>query len=251
MQDDSKLRFVTAGVPANARFTMPDGAVKSRNITEVGNSAFRGSGLSGAIWSQSIKTIGATAFSQTKITAFYDKYRWDPNPRPTLLNSIGNGAFSNCTLLKTVELSDSLRTIGQSAFQGSAINSISLSGPTTIGWRAFAFTNVRTAELGKPGSYINLGANAFEGCTSLEYAYICCDEDNQFYAQGPFVDENSDAHIYFGARNLEYHRVGFYDKALGLLILGRNGIVATGIYKGIGLIQDILAEFQSQYNAWK
>ena len=174
------------------------------NITEVGSSAFRGSGLSGAIWSQSIKTIGALAFSQTKITAFYDKYRWDPNPRPTLLNSIGNGAFSNCTLLKTVELSDSLRTIGQSAFQGSAINSISLSGPVTIGWRAFAFTNVRSAELGKPGSYINLGANAFEGCTSLEYAYICCDEDNQFYAQGPFVDENSDAHIYFDGRIYPY-----------------------------------------------
>ncbi len=70
---------------------------------------------------------------------------------PNTLDRIGDNAFENCVRLTSIDLPAGLRIIGGSAF----IKCQRLSGKIVI-----------------PGGIINIGANAFNGCNSLEDAVI-------------------------------------------------------------------------------
>lgn len=127
-------------------------------------------------------TIGDRAFEFTDITTI---------TLPDSVETIGEGAFSNCDKLTSVNIPDNVTTIGNGAFQNTAITSVAIPGSVkTIGQYAFEnCTSLATLELGSgiqtidvwafrdctsltsvsiPDSVKTIGNLAFNGCTSLE-----------------------------------------------------------------------------------
>lgn len=127
-------------------------------------------------------TIGDRAFELTDITTI---------TLPDSVETIGEGAFSNCYKLTSVNIPDNVTTIGNGAFQNTAITSVVIPGSVkTIGQYAFEnCTSLATLELGSgiqtidvwafrdctsltsvsiPDSVKTIGSSAFNGCTSLK-----------------------------------------------------------------------------------
>ncbi len=84
------------------------------------------------------------------------------------VTSIYYGAFSNCTSLTSIELPDSLTTIGERAFYDCpSLESIVIpEGVTTIGYEAFRYCESLTSIV-IPEGVTTIGSFAFYICTSL------------------------------------------------------------------------------------
>lgn len=112
------------------------GFLINNNLTSIGDNAFAHcENLTSLTWDyedSNLETIGAQAFSDcVKLKYLYDEYgkrsqidsqnSWLPGARfPKDLESIGEGAFQNCSLIKEVmfESDSDLSKIGRSAFAG-------------------------------------------------------------------------------------------------------------------------------------
>ena len=90
----------------------------------------------------------------------------------SLLESIGYGAFANCTSLKSVALPDRTVAIGESAFfNTSALTSINLEKVKSIGYFAFEGSAVSSIRLGESVSVV-IGDGAFYGASNLKNVTI-------------------------------------------------------------------------------
>lgn len=183
-------------------------------LTELKDQAFaRCARLHTVVLQQGLVNIGVNVFKSTAITelripasvrtiadmAFFElpKLSSVVFADGSLLDSVGAQAFSNCPLLQSVNLPDSVTTLGEAVFaydgnlKSANIPSkvtdipaklfdgcINLTGATipgsvmSIGERAFA-NNIKMTTIEIPASVMNIGASAFEGCsgaTSIVFA---------------------------------------------------------------------------------
>ena len=110
--------------------------------------------------SSACKNIGDYAFSGcTNLTSV---------EMSNSVTNIGSFAFYNCASLTSVEMSNSVTSIGNDAFQDcTSLTSIELpNSVTNIGSYAFSnCTNLTSIEL--PNSVTSIGGSAFSGCTNL------------------------------------------------------------------------------------
>jgi len=176
------------------------------HLTTVGNGAFYGCiRLKKAVIPEGVTSIGYNAFrgctSLEEVSL--------PKSLEKIVESYDDGAFRNCTNLKTVTFAPGgtkSATIARSAFQDcSKLESINLPGNyTSIGRAAFAGCTSLTsftwatssddlvtqtivdnafngcenlASISLPGHLISIGNNAFSGCSALEYADYYNTED--------------------------------------------------------------------------
>lgn len=115
----------TCRLPNLTSITLP------ATLTEIGQAAFKGSGLKSIIVPNSVKKIGAQAFfdckALTKVTL------------PNYLAEIEPALFAGCCSLQNIELPPSLKAIGFSAFVecSSLVEMIIPEGVKTIGFSAF------------------------------------------------------------------------------------------------------------------
>lgn len=112
-------------------------------IQEIGDNAFRDSGVNKVIFENS-------------------------EENPSTLSSISSGAFASCISLSNVQFPDSLRTIGKDAFKGCRSMDI-VNIPNTVvelGEGAFAECDFVT-DLTISNNLITIGSGAFKGCSAL------------------------------------------------------------------------------------
>lgn len=143
-------------------FIFPDG--KHENvITSIGERAFCLTNLSGALLlSEGIVEIKKEAFSSSHITTV---------SLPNSLESIGFGAFNNCSILGgTLSLPSNLKSIGFGAFGECASLTGNLVLPESLeelGGSAFSGCKGFTGELVIPYKIKKVEASAFQGCSGL------------------------------------------------------------------------------------
>jgi len=171
-QDYDDLKGIVNGTITS--FTMPSGmtnifqyrfyqmtSITSADLSGcqiVGYNAFYGaSNLATVSNTNSIATVGGSAFGSTKIT----------NIDISNASTIGDAAFSNCTSLTTVALHPTITIIPPNCFSGcTSLTTINIPTSLTI-VGAYALYQVPAAMTLKPTNTITVGGSAFEGCTGL------------------------------------------------------------------------------------
>lgn len=129
-----------------------------QSLTDIGDWAFEGLGLTNITIGNSVTNIGEGAFADCILTnvAF---------PNTTI--TIGSSAFANCGSLNSVALPPNLVRIGDGAFSRSGLTEIKVpASVSSLGGGAFSYClNLTSAILGEglPG----IPGLAFAGCSSL------------------------------------------------------------------------------------
>ncbi len=135
--------------------------VKLSNVTKIGERAFSGCiGLKEIILPQSLTEIGEYAFNKTALASI---------TLPQSIDKVGNGWFSDCKYLETVNFDGEIKEIGESAFSGCiSLKSFEIpSSVVNIGNSAFnSCTSLKDIEI--PSSVVNIGNSAFSSCISLK-----------------------------------------------------------------------------------
>lgn len=123
------------------------------NLTEIPVGAFRKSALSEITLPESVKTVGAYAFAESVLTSF----------SAMGLDSVGDYAFSNCSLLSTVSVNDSLKKFGDGVFQScTSLKGIALPGLEEIGRDTFyGASNLKTVVFSENAK--TTGSGTFQG----------------------------------------------------------------------------------------
>ena len=134
--------------------------VKLSNVTKIGERAFSGCiGLKEIILPQSLTEIGEYAFNKTALASI---------TLPQSIDKVGNGWFSDCKYLETVNFDGKIKEIGNYAFSGCiSLKNIEIpSSVVSIGNAAFSgCTSLKNIEI--PSSVVSIGNAAFGGCSAL------------------------------------------------------------------------------------
>lgn len=134
--------------------------VKLSNVTKIGERAFSGCiGLKEIILPQSLTEIGEYAFNKTALASI---------TLPQSIDKVGNGWFSGCKYLETVNFDGKIKEIGESAFSGCiSLKSFEIpSSVVNIGDSAFSSCiSLKNIEI--PSSVVSIGNSAFRGCSAL------------------------------------------------------------------------------------
>lgn len=128
------------------------------------------------------------------------------------VNTIGDKAFKQCTNLTNVTMADSVKVIGEEAFQGSGLNADGTpifnvtigNGVTTIGKSAFEQSQLKSIVIPKSCSYI--GETAFYRCSNLKSITVKATTPPTMGGTGVFVQIASDAKIYVPSESVEKYK---------------------------------------------
>ncbi|MCD8372736.1 MAG: leucine-rich repeat protein [Clostridia bacterium] len=175
-------------------------------VTEIGDYAFAGAGITSVTLPAGLVEIGEYAFYNCSgITSV---------SIPATVKTIGEGAFYNCPALASLTFEgEAVTTIGDGAFENTALTAITIPASVTyIGSYAFAGTPV-TSFTYTPSQNAELGSYVFANCTSLASIALADNitviGDATFYrctalttAAMPSVTELG-WYTFFGATNLE------------------------------------------------
>ena len=136
--------------------------VLSDGLTRIGSYAFYGTAITGIDIPDTVRYIGASAFWFTSLESV---------TIPSSVLDIERNAFGTCRALTDITFGDSakVRSIGASAFEGTAIESLDLSGLsslTEIGDGAFQ-RNASLESVSIPAKVETVGFEAFNSCSSL------------------------------------------------------------------------------------
>lgn len=195
---DVEFKDGTIGIANNALFTnksitaifLPD------SVERIGSLAFAGSNVISAVIGSGVKYIADQAFSSctqltTVVLGSIDYNMVGAAIAESSLESIGDYAFMNCSMLERIEIPDTVKEIGSYAFRNTEIFNSSPMGvvyadnwlvdyngtipeditvyPTTVGIARYAFYNCREIKSIKiPNTVKIIGRGAFYNCIALE-----------------------------------------------------------------------------------
>lgn len=174
--------------------------LKSLAATSVGESAFYQEPELESVYFPNVTTIG--------YSAFYECYALKSASFEKAVE-IGDGAFAYCSKLENVIL-PSLIHIGTDSFNStSALRTINLPNVVAVSLRAFQYSGLTKADLGKVG---DIGALAFSACHDLTAVIIrttsiVCTADLTAFDETPLL--TGQGHIYVPASMYEYYRAGY------------------------------------------
>lgn len=232
------------------------GLVLPESVSTIGERAFCNSYLAEVIIPQNVKEIGYQAFDQPTIVnvdsnnAFYssqegilyDKAKTVLKKYPSVkagsfsipdtVATIGDSAFSNCTLLNAISISPSVNIIGNWAFSGCNFTSVTIPGSVTdvnkgafqacqqlqsvtisegvetIGDMGFSGCS-SLIEVSLPSSLINLKEGAFNDCLRLSKVTInspttCIQDSNSYYHPEVTIPGNSAIRGFYPSTAYDY-----------------------------------------------
>lgn len=189
-----------------------------RNFEKIGTYAFyKCTSLQSVVLPGGLKEIADSTFSGCSSLTDVSVGMM-ANTLPVVLEKIGNYAFSNCSALSLLNFPDTLRSIGDYAFQGTALSSIKFgSGLETLGNRAFRNNSgLETLSFEACQNLRAISSRAFYNCTSLKEIVF---PDN--------LEEIGD-YAFYGCQALKHLQLNE-----GLLSIGKYAFVGCNALHGI------------------
>jgi len=181
---------VIKGYTGSALQVIIPATIQGMPVREIGSRAFsRNTSITSVVIPQGVTKIGSEAFSNG-ITVLPPLRNLASITIPEGVTEIGYGAFSKCPSLTEIKLPESLKILGEQAFLGSGLTTITLHGTlTSIGKSVFSnCRNLRTVTISEgiktipqymfsectalatvtlPTSLTSIGEQAFYQCTAL------------------------------------------------------------------------------------
>ena len=152
-------------------------AVISNKCTSINRYAFQGTGLKEVIIPEGVESIRDHAFYECRKVASVEM--------PNSVITVGSEAFGGCYALKNIKLSESMSEISYGMLRYAAIEEIDIPASVTI-INEYAFQGCASlTSLVCPSSLKVIEYNAFHGCSSLKEIEfnegLTSIEDNAFY----------------------------------------------------------------------
>lgn len=130
-------------------------------MTEIEKSAFTASGVESVSMSDAVNTVGEGAFSNcSKLKSVV---------LPKGLKELKKGLFSGCSALEAISIPDSVKTLGEGVFSGcAALKEVKIPGEVTVIPKN-AFSGCAALEgVSIPASVTAINEAAFDKCTALK-----------------------------------------------------------------------------------
>ena len=166
-----KIGYQAFGYAGFTSITIPE------SVTSIGGYAFYQTKLESIEIPASVTIIGAKDGSYGDYSAFaYSKLKTVTFAKGSQLETISQGAFQNCTLLESIEIPASVKTIALNVFSGcTSLSSVTFeegSNLETIGNTAFASTALTYFAFPVSTSNLDLGESLFSGCKLLTTVHL-------------------------------------------------------------------------------
>ncbi|MBQ3291983.1 MAG: leucine-rich repeat protein [Mogibacterium sp.] len=131
------------------------------SLKTIGNTAFQNAPLTSVILPDSVTTLGNGAFSGTiYVNRVILSKSLTAIPAGAFVKTNNKIPFDQMATIESLEIPESIKSIGNTAFQGSKIRELTLhEGLETIG--NSAFSNSQISDLYLPGSVLSVGSSSF------------------------------------------------------------------------------------------
>ena len=150
-----KTLLISCPVGKTGAYTVPE------TVTEIEKSAFAASGVESVSMSDAVNAVGEGAFSNCS--------KLKSAVLPKGLKELKKGLFSGCSALEAISIPDSVKTLGEGVFSGcAALKEVKIPGEVTVIPKN-AFSGCTALEsVSIPASVTAIKEAAFDGCTALK-----------------------------------------------------------------------------------
>ena len=146
---------------------------------------------------ENVTDIGQAFCNNKELTSF-DEFSYFTSVEGINPNNDYNGAFRNCTNLKSIKLPSSLKTIGRYAFEGcESLEAIVIpNSVTTIGSNAFSHCSLTSLTI--PDAVTRIEGSAFRGC---KFTKVTIPKNVKTIDENPFTDCRSLKELWVDPKN--------------------------------------------------
>lgn len=150
-----KTLLISCPVGKTGAYTVPE------TVTEIEKSAFTASGVESVSMSYAVNAVGEGAFSNCS--------KLKSAVLPKGLKELKKSLFSGCSALEAISIPDSVKTLGEGVFSGCvALKEVKIPGEVTVIPKN-AFSGCTALEsVSIPASVTAIKEAAFDGCTALK-----------------------------------------------------------------------------------
>lgn len=150
-----KTLLISCPVGKTGAYTVPE------TVTEIEKSAFAASGVESVSMSDAVNAVGEGAFSNCS--------KLKSAVLPKGLKELKKSLFSGCSALEAISIPDSVKTLGEGVFSGCvALKEVKIPGEVTVIPKN-AFSGCTALEsVSIPASVTAIKEAAFDGCTALK-----------------------------------------------------------------------------------
>lgn len=150
-----KTLLISCPVGKTGAYTVPE------TVTEIEKSAFAASGVESVSMSDAVNAVGEGAFSNCS--------KLKSAVLPKGLKELKKSLFSGCSALEAISIPDSVKTLGEGVFSGcAALKEVKIPGEVTVIPKN-AFSGCTALEsVSIPASVTAIKEAAFDGCTALK-----------------------------------------------------------------------------------
>ncbi len=187
-----KTRLISCPVGKTGAYTVPE------TVTEIEKSAFAASGVESVSMSDAVNAVGEGAFSNcSKLKSVV---------LPKGLKELKKSLFSGCSALEAISIPDSVKTLGEGVFSGcAALKEVKIPGEVTVIPKN-AFSGCTALEsVSIPASVTAIKEAAFDGCTALKnVTFLGKDDEWSWVTIDGSNEALKDAHKSFASHTHSY-----------------------------------------------
>ena len=187
-----KTLLISCPVGKTGAYTVPE------TVTEIEKSAFTASGVESVSMSDAVNAVGEGAFSNcSKLKSVV---------LPKGLKELKKSLFSGCSALEAISIPDSVKTLGEGVFSGcAALKEVKITGEVTVIPKN-AFSGCTALEsVSIPASVTAIKEAAFDGCTALKnVTFLGKDDEWSWVTIDGSNEALKDAHKSFASHTHSY-----------------------------------------------